>query len=534
MRIVNQFWATIWAGYLNKTRTYRFLVILGLVIAAGYAFVPAPNAHYVTLGWGSSSTFYRGVYNSAWIGALIALLSEILLALFGFYMVNDNIKRDEVSRVGEVIATTPVSNCVYIIGNVLSSFAVLMTMVFIIVLTAVGMQFFYGEALSLDLYALCGPFTVFVIPVILLVGSLAILFESIPSLHGTKGNILYVFMWLFGVPILSDNIDLFGNNIVISSMREAGRLIYPLLSQNEFILGYAWGFPVGRTLETFIWNGLEYSSGLLFSRLLLIFTAISISVLASFRFTRFDPDFTPVIYQEPQDHLETARDSYLEDSVITQVNLDVLEIKSFSFSVWPMLEAELRLVLNETRISFLLGLFFLVSSIFIGYLLPIELARTLFLPLVWIMPVFVWSKLGSREAQHHTKNLVFCSVRPVLRHLTALWLIGFLVSLATGGGVALNLVLNGTRSDFIAWLVGALFIPSFALCSGVLTGSGKFFEFLYTLLWYIGPLSGNVSLDFMASTLTSVQLGYWKYYLVFSIILIFVTYIIRLYQIQRE
>ncbi len=100
-------YAIMRAGYWNKVRTYRFLIILGLTIVMGYIFVPAPDANYVTLGWGSSTTFYRGVYNSAWIGALVAMLTGMFLTLLGFYVVNDSVKRDEQTRVGQIIATTP-------------------------------------------------------------------------------------------------------------------------------------------------------------------------------------------------------------------------------------------------------------------------------------------------------------------------------------------------------------------------------------------------------------------------------------------
>ena len=42
-------YAIMWAGYLNKVRTYRFLVTLALTIVAGYLFVPPSTADYVTL-----------------------------------------------------------------------------------------------------------------------------------------------------------------------------------------------------------------------------------------------------------------------------------------------------------------------------------------------------------------------------------------------------------------------------------------------------------------------------------------------------
>ncbi len=40
----------------------------------------------------------------------------------------------------------------------------------------------------------------------------------------------------------------------------------------------------------------------------------------------------------------------------------------------------------------------------------------------------------------------------------------------------------------MAWLIGALFIPAAALALGVWSGSGKPFEILFTLFWYVGPL----------------------------------------------
>jgi hypothetical protein len=530
----HELWAILLAGYFNKIRTKSFLVVLGLIIASGYAFVPAPDAYYVTLGWGSSSIFYRGVYNSAWIGAVVALLSGILLALFGFYIVNDNVKRDESSGVGQVIASTPISNCAYTVGNIISSFAILLTMVILIAFTAVGMQFFYGEECSLDLIAMGAPFIVFVVPIMLLVSSLALLFESIPFLRGTNGNLLYVFLWLFGVPVLSESFDLFGNNYVISSMRDAGQLVYPLLSQKEFILGYGWGFPFGRTLATFMWDGVEYSNEIILPRLLLICLGLFISLLASISFDRFDPDTIPASYKEPMERFDIKDDSYQSDYESTETTRFYLKSDLFRFSIWSLFVAELRLALNDLHISIYQGCFFSMLFIIVGYFLPPTLARRLFLPLVWVIPIFIWSRLGSRENQYYTQGLVFCSVNPVLRQMSALWLTGFFVSIVTGGGVALNLVLNGTLNDVVAWLVCALFIPSFALCSGVITGSGKIFEFIYLMLWYIGPLSGNLSLDFMASSSMSVQLGYWKYYLFITLILVLVMFVGRVNQIRRE
>jgi len=51
----------------------------------------------------------------------------------------------------------------------------------------------------------------------------------------------------------------------------------------------------------------------------------------------------------------------------------------------------------------------------------------------------------------------------------------------------------------MAWFIGALFIPTLALSLGVWSGTGKPFEILYTVLWYIGPLHAIPQFDFMGS-----------------------------------
>ena len=120
-----------------------------------------------------------------------------------------------------------------------------------------------------------------------------------------------------------------------------------------------------------------------------------------------------------------------------------LDEGSYGFQLLPIFLAEFQLVLNELQISIHFGLIIALLMIITGVFLPLEMAKNFYLPIVWIMPVFIWSKLGSRETCHQTDQLVFSSASPISRHLSALWLTGVLVSILTGGGVALNLVFHG-------------------------------------------------------------------------------------------
>jgi hypothetical protein len=510
---------------------------LGLTIAAGYVFVPAPDANYVTLGWGSSTTFYRGLYDSAWIGAMVALLTGIFLALTGFYVVNDSIKRDEQTRVGQIIATTPLSNSVYTLGNTLCNFLVLSTMNAIVFLTVIGMQLVRGEDLTINLWALMAPFLGLVLPVMFLVSAVAVMFETRPALRGGVGNVVYAFIWMFSLPLLSESIDLFGVNAILSSMGAAGLAKYPEIAQNSFILGYGWGFPIGRTLATFTWQGIQWTAELLQTRLLLVGLATGISLLSSVGFSRFDPAREGRKTAElPSDIIDVKEvDTYLVPPSI-HVQLRPLGEKAFQFRFGSMLFAECRLILKEFRDLPFLGKYGSAVAgalIIAGLLLPLDNARGMMLPLAWFLPVLIWSKLGTREARYQTDQLVFSSAKSLQRQLPAVWMAGVLLALVTGSGVALNLALHGEWPGVLAWGVGALFIPSLAFCLGVWTGSSKSFEFIYTLLWYIGPINRIVLLDFMGVLPGSVGAGIWQYYLVITLILIGLILIGRRWQIQR-
>jgi hypothetical protein len=520
------------AGYLNRVRSYRFLLILVLCIIAGYVFVPAPDANYVTLGWGSSTAFYRGVYNSAWIGSLVAMLSGMFLALFGFYVVNDAVKRDETTGVGQVIATAPLGNPVYTLGTALGNFLVLGTMVFIVFLTALAMQLVRGEMLVVDFYALAMPFIVIVFPLMFLVAAIAVLFETVPFLSRGVGNMVYVMLCLFSVPILFESLDLIGNKTILSSMGATGEVLYPEMQEMGFILGYSWGFPEGRALETFTWNGVHWTMEILQTKLLMIVVAVGIVLIASLLFSRFDPSresnrpsVSPMtgIYMEPNIPTVTP---------VVDVELKPLEEKEVSFGFGSMLLAECKLMLREFPSVGSMGLLGAATLIVAGILLPEGLTKGMLLLVAWLVPVLYWSRLGTREYRHGTRQLVFSSAEVLVRQFWAMWLTGVIISFASGGGVMLSLGLRGDIAGLAAVIVGALFIPSLALFMGVWSGSNKMFEFLYTLLWYIGPMNGVVPLDFMGVVPGSVEAGVWLWYLGATVILVGLAFIGRRLQLQ--
>ena len=113
------------ADFLQRTRSYGFLITLGMTLYVALFFIPPNHSSYATM----TISGHRGLYNSAYLGSLMALLISPLLSLAGFYLVKNAIDRDIQTGVGQILATTTLTKPLYTVGKTLSNFAVLAIMV---------------------------------------------------------------------------------------------------------------------------------------------------------------------------------------------------------------------------------------------------------------------------------------------------------------------------------------------------------------------------------------------------------------------
>ena len=271
------------ADFLERVRRYSFVLTMGISIYLGYAAATGQLEMRV----GDS----RGVFNSAWIGGLMALVCSTFLSLAGFYVVKNTIERDRLTRVGEILASTPMSKTLYVIGKVLSNFLVLAAMVVILAISGIIMQLWHAEASRVDLWKLLGPFLLIVLPAMALVAAVAVLFETIPGLRGGFGNVLYFFVWsvALAAPIIaSENnrsslFDWAGLSVIWSSIGSAAKL-----PANQFSFSLSIGNQA-HAGSTFQWNGVQWTPELILARLSWIAVTLALALLAALLFDRFDP-----------------------------------------------------------------------------------------------------------------------------------------------------------------------------------------------------------------------------------------------------
>ncbi len=494
------FWHLLRADFLERVRRYGFLVTLLFAGWLGYLV----SVGTIKLWIGDA----RGVYDSAWLGALTALVVNTFLSLAGFYVVKNTIERDRFTGVGQILASTPMSKALYTLGKTASNLAVLGSMVGVLAAFALITQLLAGEDAHVRLWPLLSPFLLFALPVMAVVAALAVLFETIPGLRGGFGNVAWFFLWTacMSIPVVNQGAvpDPIGMTYIATDMQQEVDAAFGKADRG-FVLG---GIDRETEAQVFRWNGLDWTPKLVLGRLSLFGVAGVIALLAALFFDRFDPARRGLRAPKRKKRKGAAEDEAGDETIVPVPALPEIATltplgvagsigSGAAFRFPGILRAELRLALQGQRWWWYAAAAGLIVA---GLLAPIDGVRQAVLPLAWIWPILIWSPLGNRESRHATSELLFSAPHPIGRQLPAAWLAGVLVAMAVGGGVGVRFLATGDLRALGAWLAGAMFIPAMALALGVWSGSSKLFEALYLLLWYIGPLNRTAEMDYLGAT----------------------------------
>jgi heme/copper-type cytochrome/quinol oxidase subunit 2 len=552
MRAFSAMLHLIRADVLERTRRYSFLIVVAINVYLATKFLPHTDANYTMLRFGGTHLGggYRGVFNSAWVGTVVAWISPMLLSLFGFYLVKDTLERDHQTRVGAILASTPISNLQYLLGKWLSNLTVFSALVAVMVLTATGVQILRREVLTIEPWPLISPFLFIVLPTMSLVAALAIIFETMPGLRSGFGNVLYFFLWplIFVMPManftetgLLPKFDPSGGSFLLHEMMLAVQKVEP---------GYHGGFggiEIGipfNTLRTFEWGGITWTSEILFERLLWMIASLLLVLIAVPIFHRFNS--THPLHPGYRYHGGISRNLWgrVSNRVYEVVfpKIDILQRRIYPSLRLPTVHlgdrsAFLRALKTEMRIMvkgqpwwWYLGA---LSLIYFCLCSPEEDIRRTWLPIAWIWPLTIWSSLGIKEIRHRTTELIFSSPNPLRRQLTAVWTCGVIFTGLTGMGAMISFLISGTWSCALAWLLAILFIPSLATALGVWSGGSKLFEVTYLLLWYLGPIEGIPALDFLGALNDPLKSGIPLQFSLATLVFITAAYLGRYRQLQR-
>ena len=478
------------ADFLERARRYSFLLTLGFAVYLAYSAG--------TGGIVLRLDDYRGVLNSAWLGSMMTLVGTAFLSIVGFYVVKNAILRDEQTRVGQILATTPMSRSFYTVAKALSNFVVLASMMGVLAIAALLLQITRAEDPHIQVATLLAPFIWVGLPAMAFTAALPVLFETLPVLRGGVGNVIYFFVWgiVFGVSIDKQFDDVTGFSVLARNMQAVLKGIDPTY-KNGISLTLSSNGPAAS--KVFLWTGVDWTPQIILHRLLWVAAALGIALVAAVFFHRFDPAREILNWkrrtQAPANGGDSLRVASLPAASAGHLTPIARSQREMRFA--HLVGSELRLMLKDLRWWWYLG----AAGLLVAELAsPTAEAREGVLLAAWLWPILIWSPMGSRESRHATQSLIFSSPRALYRQLPALWTAGVLVALLTGGGVGIRLLLSSDWPALAAWATAAVFIPSLALGLGIWSGSSKFFEGLYTVWWYMGPLHRTPGLDFVGTT----------------------------------
>lgn len=524
MNVFNQVTVIAVSDYRERMRRFSFLVALGLTLLAGYLFMPPFGSSYTAF----IINDHRGFYNSSWVGILFGVTSATLLSLIGFYVVRTSVGRDYDTRVGQIIASSPVANSTYLVGKWLSNLMMLASLLVVLSVIAPVMQLVRAEDTHINLIDLWMPIWVFGIPALAFISALAILFETVRFLRGVWGNVIFFFLWsliLIGASAAQLDSDIepiyaldFSGMTRISSevTKQLVALGVDVTRGTCAILGSSQD-PAIR----FDWQGMPWTLEILLERLLWVGFAFSVAMLAALPFDRFNSmgttkkGFLQRLFNRKTEAVPEHQTTQ-DHSVRQHITLTSITNQQRSFSFLHLLTAELQLMLKGYSIWWYVAI--LGLNIAIPLVPSNEVAQLLF-AIASLLPVAVWSAMGNREMQHQTYLTIFSTANLSRRQLPALWLSGILVAVLTGFGFLLRILVTGQTTLLFPFVIGAVFISSLALALGVWTNGRRVFEVVYLLIWYISIQDGATPFDYRGASDAAYTTNVYLFYLIAAVVL---------------
>ncbi|MEI7491605.1 MAG: hypothetical protein WCK92_09415 [Bacteroidota bacterium] len=512
------------ADFLQRTRSYYFLIAIGVCVFIIYSFVPALDAGYTIVSLGN----YRGFYNSAWIGSMVSMCVPFF-ALIGFYLINNAVKRDFDTGVGQIIATTRINKVQYLTGKLFSNFAVLLLMLLVIAVMTIVMFLVRGETTQLELGKLLLPLLIITVPAMFIIAALALFFDSLSGPGRGFTNIAYFFVWIFLVSsgIWSQATDVFGLDTCMLQIQRSVIAAHPDWN-GQHGTGILIIDSIGRC-KVFTWEGMHWTVWIILQRIFWMCAAFGLVLLASLRFNRFDASGVKEKKQKKAWFQKTGPAVAAENTAPLCIRYRNLPAAVARFSFFSLVKAELQLMLRGRSKFWLI----LTAGLFIATVFaPLDFSYKFGLPLLWFLQVLILSKLGCRELINRCNEYIFSAAYPLRRQLPATLCSAILLMLTLAVPVMSREFFSGNMYAVYAIIVGAVFIPAFAVSSGIISGGSKLFEVVFTIMVY-GILYSVPYFDFTGGVTGSKELGMADYLLATVLILVILAFLVRKRQIRH-
>ena len=477
MDALQRFLAILIADVRERSRAARFRVVLLVIgIVTWWCFPPLDAGHMtVSLGAGM-----RAHYSSAWIGMVLGLMYSTMLPLFGFYLVRGTLVRDFDTRVWQLLVATPMTRPGYLLAKWTSHMLVFALIMAIGLLIGLAAQLWRGEDRHIDLIELIKPVLWLSLPALGITAMLAVLFDLLPWLRRTGGNVVYFFVWVTMFALTAGLIDpeksawaretwLSDPNGIALAMRDLMRHL-AAIGSDKVLSGLSIGSTIIKgTPVLFEWTQWTPRWADLFGRLLWPL----LSMLA-------------VIAMAPMLDWAAAKTSARpalagHHAGRTLRWLDLLLSPLDRHPLGTLLAAELKLVLRQRRLWWWLALIVLAA---VQAFAPIKAVGIACIG-AWLISIDVLSRGVLRERESGTSALIYSAADARLRLLMVRTLTALTLTIVPVLPTLMRM-LNTQPQIATAVLMIAISVAIAGLAIGALCRNARPFELLLVILAYVG------------------------------------------------
>ncbi|MBI9047046.1 MAG: hypothetical protein JEZ06_21350 [Anaerolineaceae bacterium] len=487
------------ADFKERSRQYGFIVTLILILYLGY--ITYQSDVIIMLGQ------YRGESSAAWAGNLMALAINTFLGLGGFYLIKNSIKRDVQTGVGQIIATTPTTKFTYLLGKWLSHIFLLVLILTFLFLATLILQLISSDTPGINYWQLFAPFFFLSFPLMAFLGGITLFFEATPVLRNGVGNIVYFFIFMIvllnsfeafnNIPWISDPLGL---QLVSSSMETAAVKAFPDLTD-----GFSFLVEKKEILGYFLYEGITWSFQNILSRFVWIIFGLILVCFAALIHQSFIEDHHNSTKKNHTEIKNSKKEKSSQPTLPSSTDvpftsaqappLSRLTRRSAHFVFGRIWQSELiLLVRGYPWWTYVLCLGLNFAAIFS----PLSITQAYLLPIAWGIPILLWSKMGCRESEFNTHQLINSTPKLLIQWL-AVYFSGLTITALCGMGALISFVYHQSPEGILGWFAATVFIPSLAWFLGTLSGTPRAFEIIYAFIWFFGPIQQLPMLDFIGA-----------------------------------
>ncbi len=449
-------------------------------------------------------------------------MTSIFLSLIGFYLINSGIKKDIETRVGQIVASTPISNFKYLLSKVLSNFMLLLTIVAVVFMMSILLFILYNDGYSFEFFQFVKPYLLITVPALFFISILAVVFEVFLGKYSVLQNVGFFFLFsallVFSPKTEAQfSFDVFGSKIVMYHLEETVRGITNSDKISDLSIGYVVGNV--KKVKKFEFNGIDFPASFIISRFLWVLFGIGIIALISMFFHRFD--------RKESRSLKRFVAITKEKSIVKDLLISSLPKAQVNYSLFPLLKTEF-LMLSRKGKKWL----WIINLIGMGLLavLPLNISHQMVLPVLWFFQVNRLSDLTTKETTNNVHYFAFTSFKPLARLLVSQVLASVVLMLILASPLLIRLGLSLNIEGILAVILGGIFIVMLATLFGLLSKGKKLFEVVFFMMTYAN-INGIPFVDYFGG------FEHPKFYLaqlvVLVLILVSASFLIRKHQLTK-